>query len=104
MNVWTDLAGDVGGVAIFLLWLALPPLYIVVVGRHYVRRCRDELERVQGYVDDVLPDHDEGRSTEEETETTTELPAVPPHDQPPILTAGQRERADRARGKHRLPD
>jgi len=106
MNPWTDLAGDVGGLMLFLLWLALPPLYVVVVGRHYVRRCRDEFERVQDYVDAVLPDHDEDWSTEEPTEepaeTTAELPAVSPHDPPPIMTTGQRERADHASGKHRL--
>jgi hypothetical protein len=38
-TVWSELAADAAGVLLFVLWLALPPLYLIVLGRLYVRRC-----------------------------------------------------------------
>lgn len=26
---------------LFLIWLVLPPLYVIVLGRHYVRQCAE---------------------------------------------------------------
>lgn len=37
--LWGSLASDAGGVVLFLVWLVLPPLYTVVIGRHYARQC-----------------------------------------------------------------
>ncbi|MEO6086130.1 MAG: hypothetical protein ABIQ18_23770 [Umezawaea sp.] len=39
--MWGDLAGDVGGLALFLVWLVLPALYVIVLGRSYVEQCRE---------------------------------------------------------------
>ena len=38
--MWGDLAQDVAGILLFVLWLALPPLYVIVLGRTYIQRCR----------------------------------------------------------------
>jgi hypothetical protein len=38
--MWGDLAQDVAVILLFVLWLALPPLCVVVLGRTYLRRCR----------------------------------------------------------------
>lgn len=37
--MWSDLVADTAGLLLFMLWLALPPLYLIVLGRLYVRRC-----------------------------------------------------------------
>jgi hypothetical protein len=39
-GVWSNLALDAAGILLFLVWLALPPLYLVVLGRSYLRRCQ----------------------------------------------------------------
>lgn len=36
---------DATGVVLFAVWLVLPPLYVVVLGRHYLRRCADAAQR-----------------------------------------------------------
>ncbi|SFR18782.1 hypothetical protein SAMN04488564_104919 [Lentzea waywayandensis] len=36
---------DETGILLFLLWLVLPPLYVVLLGRHYLRRCVDAAQR-----------------------------------------------------------
>lgn len=48
--MWNRLFGDAPGLLLFLVWLALPPLYVLAVGRHYARRCRElyDLLRIQG--------------------------------------------------------
>ncbi|GGU26674.1 hypothetical protein [Lentzea flava] len=38
--MWSELAKDVGGVLLFVVWLAVPPLYVIVLGRTYLVRCR----------------------------------------------------------------
>lgn len=43
-SVWNALGTDSGGVLLFLLWLLLPPLYIVLLGRWYVRQCAESAE------------------------------------------------------------
>jgi len=47
--MWGDLARDVGGILLFVLWLALPPLYVVVLGRTYLRRCRLLYQQLRDY-------------------------------------------------------
>lgn len=37
--VWDSLSLDLGGILLFAIWLALPPVYVVVIGRRYVRQC-----------------------------------------------------------------
>jgi hypothetical protein len=48
--VWNRLFVDAPGLLLFLVWLALPPLYVLAVGRHYARRCRElyDLLRIHG--------------------------------------------------------
>lgn len=36
---------DETGILLFLLWLVLPPLYVVLLGRHYLRRCVDAAQK-----------------------------------------------------------
>lgn len=38
--MWAELAKDAGGVLLFVVWLAVPPLYVIVLGRTYLARCR----------------------------------------------------------------
>lgn len=38
--MWGELARDYGGVALFVVWLVLPAVYVVVLGRRYVRESR----------------------------------------------------------------
>jgi hypothetical protein len=42
--VWSELASDVPGILLFVLWLFLPPLYIAVLGRRYVARCAESAQ------------------------------------------------------------
>jgi len=37
--LWTELANDVPGILLFLLWLLLPPVYVAVLGRRYAQQC-----------------------------------------------------------------
>ena len=41
----TGMVWDATGVFLFLLWLVLPPLYVVLLGRHYVRRCVEAAQK-----------------------------------------------------------
>jgi hypothetical protein len=43
--VWSGLANDLPGILVFLLWLLLPPLYTVVLGRRYAARCEDSAQQ-----------------------------------------------------------
>ncbi|WP_367127875.1 YccF domain-containing protein [Saccharothrix sp. HUAS TT1] len=38
--VWSELASDSGGIVLFLVWLVIPLLYLVTVGRRYARQCQ----------------------------------------------------------------
>jgi len=58
--VWSGLANDPVGVALFLIWLVLPPLYVVVLGKKYAQQCADSaqaavwsLERLQQALEDL---------------------------------------------------
>ncbi|WP_330270408.1 hypothetical protein OG205_24440 [Lentzea sp. NBC_00516] len=97
--MWSELAKDAGGIALFVLWLVLPLAYVVVLGRRYVRLAREAAheavwanDEIQAVLEDLQDDEgpDEGDPPTvptARTEATWELPRV----QPP-------ERA----GKHRL--
>ncbi|KOV80094.1 hypothetical protein ADL03_34540 [Nocardia sp. NRRL S-836] len=45
---------DETGLLLFLLWLLLPPLYAVALGRAYVRRCSEMLHRTATIRDELL--------------------------------------------------
>lgn len=36
---------DATGILLFVVWLVLPPLYVVLLGRHYLRRCLDAAQK-----------------------------------------------------------
>jgi hypothetical protein len=36
---------DATGILLFLVWLVLPPLYVVLLGRYYLRRCTDAAQK-----------------------------------------------------------
>lgn len=61
--MWSDLAADTAGILLFVLWLTLPPLYLVVLGRLYVRRCEltYRLLRDHGCECGDLPEEESGR-------------------------------------------
>lgn len=40
-------------------WLAFPVVYVPILGRHYVNKCRGELERARSHVDLVLAELEE---------------------------------------------
>jgi hypothetical protein len=68
--VWSELASDFGGVALFLVWLVIPLLYLVAVGRRYVRQsqqnaqvavwARDEVCQIREEQREGSHDHDAG--------------------------------------------
>ncbi|MEU4769752.1 hypothetical protein AB0H12_41685 [Actinosynnema sp. NPDC023794] len=51
--VWSELASDLGGVALFLVWLVIPLLYLVAVGRRYVRQCQENAQAAVWARDEV---------------------------------------------------
>ncbi|MCG8926163.1 hypothetical protein [Lentzea sp. CC55] len=59
MTVWSELAKDAGGIALFVLWLVLPLAYVVVLGRRYVRLAREAAQEAtwaNEEIHDVLED------------------------------------------------
>jgi hypothetical protein len=81
--MWGELANDASGILLFLAWLALPPLYAVVLGRRYIRRCADaaqkavwaneELRQALEDVEDLLASQQRDQDS-----THDESPSVPP--------------------------
>lgn len=51
--VWSELASDLGGVVLFLVWLVIPLLYLVAVDRRYVRQCRENAQAAVWACDEV---------------------------------------------------
>jgi hypothetical protein len=49
MHVWSDLARDLPGILLFLLWLALPPLYLYAVGQTYLRRYQALYQQLRAH-------------------------------------------------------
>lgn len=47
--MWAELAGDAAGVLLFVVWLAVPPLYVIVLGRTYLARCRLLYQELRDY-------------------------------------------------------
>jgi hypothetical protein len=43
-TMWSLLNGGPAGIILFLIWLVLPPLYVVTLGRRYVRQCAESAE------------------------------------------------------------
>lgn len=51
-----DLAQDTVGILLFVLWLLIPPAYVVILGRRYVDRCRDEIKHTRHYLEELRDD------------------------------------------------
>lgn len=54
--ITAELAQDSVGILLFLLWLAIPPAYTVILGRRYVDRCRDEVASARDYLEQLRED------------------------------------------------
>ncbi|MEU4739744.1 hypothetical protein AB0G02_04655 [Actinosynnema sp. NPDC023658] len=59
--VWSELAGDLGGVVLFLVWLVIPLLYLVALGRRYVRQSRESAQAAVWARDEVRQIREEQR-------------------------------------------
>lgn len=51
--MWGELASDLAGVVLFLVWLVVPLLYLVVIGRRYVRQCQESAQAAVWACDEV---------------------------------------------------
>lgn len=93
------MAWDVTGVLLFLLWLLLPSVYVVVLGRYYVRRCADATQQ-------ALWTHGQLRDALDDLRSIQEAEATPRGAQPIVPSArGCRARAAATRGlsRHDVP-
>lgn len=73
---------DATGLVLFILWLLLPPLYVVVLGRCYTRRCADAAQAAVWAREELrqaLEDLSACQQREEQPEDSFEVvpPAVP---------------------------
>lgn len=103
MTVWSELAKDAGGIALFLIWLVLPLVYVIALGRRYVRLAREAAQEAtwaSEEVQDVLDDLQAAECLDEathpvipaaRTEDTQERTPVKP------LSAGGKHRRDESR-------
>ncbi|WP_329787281.1 hypothetical protein V1227_20945 [Lentzea sp. DG1S-22] len=88
--MWSELAKDAGGIALFLIWLVLPLVYVIALGRRYVRLAREAAQEAtwaSEEVQDVLDDLQAAECPDEathpvipaaRTEDTQELTPVQP--------------------------
>ncbi|MFJ6672721.1 hypothetical protein ACIQMJ_16555 [Actinosynnema sp. NPDC091369] len=63
---WSELASDLGGVGLFLVWLVIPLLYLVVIGRRYVRQCQESAQAAVWARDEVRQIREEQREGDHE--------------------------------------
>ena len=59
--VWSELASDLGGIGLFLVWLVIPLLYLVAIGRRYVRQCQESARSAAWARDEVRQIREEER-------------------------------------------
>ncbi|MEV0681171.1 hypothetical protein AB0I60_32105 [Actinosynnema sp. NPDC050436] len=59
--VWGELASDLGGIVLFLVWLVIPLLYLVAFGRRYVRQSRESAQAATWARDEVSQIREEQR-------------------------------------------
>jgi hypothetical protein len=104
---------DATGLLLFVLWLLLPPLYVVVLGRRYARRCadaaqeavwaREELRQALEDLEGLLASQQSEEPSEESS--WVEPPTVPPareyraEDTQELATVPS---VSRGAGRHRL--
>ncbi|MFB9909216.1 hypothetical protein [Allokutzneria oryzae] len=70
--LWSEFARDGTGIVLFLVWLVLPPAYMLLIGFHFQRRWRRERRRLLDYLDEALAEVAAGRAP-----VTGQPPAVP---------------------------
>lgn len=73
MTVWSELARDAGGIALFVIWLVLPLVYVVVLGRRYVRLAREAAQEATGAneeIQDILEDLQDAADADEDDQPT----------------------------------
>lgn len=93
---------DATGLLLFLLWLLLPPLYVVAFGRLYVRRCAELFERIGAVRDELL-------DLVDELEAASEWQEPSEQDAPVVPTAREDDTQEfraitSAAGRHRLDE
>jgi hypothetical protein len=49
LTVWSDLARDTAGIVLFVVWLAMPPIYLIALGRVYLRRYEILYQQLRDY-------------------------------------------------------
>ncbi|MCC8243856.1 YccF domain-containing protein [Saccharothrix luteola] len=59
--MWSELASDLGGIVLFLVWLVIPLLYLVTIGRRYVRQCQESAQAAVWARDEVRQIREEER-------------------------------------------
>jgi len=90
-KVWNNFADDGLGILLFLVWLALPPLYVVVIGRRYARQCAESA-------------YEAVWAREELRQALDDLRAVPKPDEPVTVPLARQYRPEPSGppGRHRL--
>ncbi|MDX3663960.1 hypothetical protein PV646_42310 [Streptomyces sp. ID05-26A] len=98
---------DATGLLLFLLWLLLPPLYVVAFGRLYVRRCSELVQRIGVVRDELLDLVDELEAASERQEPSEQDAFVVPaardddtHEFKAITSAGRHRRDGSALAAH----
>jgi hypothetical protein len=87
--IWTQFTEGWSEVIFFLVWLAFPAVYVPILGRHYVYKCRNELKRAHSRIESLI----------RELQNVTELY----HDV--VVDNGSRPRRPHRSGRHHLaPD
>jgi len=83
--------GDGPGVVLFVVWLALPPLYVVVIGRRYAQQCAESA-------------YEAVWAREELRQALDDLRAVPEPAEPVTVPLPRQYRAEPSAppGRHRL--
>lgn len=99
MTVWSELANDAGGIVLFLIWLVLPLVYVVALGRRYVRQARDAAQEATCANEEVQEALDDLHATQTPQGTQPTVPAARAEEDtwrlPPV-------RRPERMGKHRL--
>ncbi len=62
---------DALAITVFVVWLMVPPLYMVLIGRAYTHRWQQYFDRIRDYVDDRLDEHDEAERSSDHSPDPT---------------------------------
>jgi len=89
--VLSNFVGDGPGIVLFLIWLVLPPVYMVVIGRRYAQQCAESA-------------YEAVWAREELRQVLDDLRAAPEPDEPVTVPLARQYRAEPSApsGRHRL--